>query len=136
MMAYRGGEAGSNQHQPIYLTWEEQQAHPEFPVRALKNWFQAYWYTQWLVALTGQLWRLPTEAEWERAAKGTDNRRYPGGNERDPEEGPITIKPEENLGVRPNWHTSSRSESLLGRRSRWQCFRMDEFTLPLVPVRP
>jgi len=46
------------------------------------NWNDAVAYCQWLTLRTGKHFRLPTEAEWERAARGgRENCSYPWGDE-------------------------------------------------------
>jgi formylglycine-generating enzyme required for sulfatase activity len=43
-------------------------------------WGEAAAYCAWLSAHTGQPFRLPGEAEWERAARGATRRRWPWGD--------------------------------------------------------
>jgi formylglycine-generating enzyme required for sulfatase activity len=50
--------------------------HPVVYVTSL----DAIRYCQWLSARDGRNYRLPTEAEWEFAARGIDCRKYPWGN--------------------------------------------------------
>lgn len=55
---------------------------PNQPVVGV-SWFEGVIYCRWLAQMTGKAYRLPTEAEWEKAARGTDGRLYPWGNEWD-----------------------------------------------------
>jgi formylglycine-generating enzyme required for sulfatase activity len=44
------------------------------------NWYEAVAFCRWLSAQLGDELRLPTEEEWERAARGRDGWQYPWGN--------------------------------------------------------
>jgi serine/threonine-protein kinase len=44
------------------------------------DWRSAMAYTKWLQAAAGRAWRLPTELEWEKAARGVDGRLFPWGD--------------------------------------------------------
>ena len=60
-------------------SWWRTPGSDNYPVQGV-NWDSAVAYCNWLSAKTGKAYRLPTEAEWEKAARGTDGRRYPWGN--------------------------------------------------------
>lgn len=61
--------------------WEDPNLNsPEQPVVAV-SWFEAVKYCDWLGAATERRYRLPTEAEWERAARGGAEGAFPWGDE-------------------------------------------------------
>ena len=44
------------------------------------DFWSAQAYAEWLAARTGQAWHLPTEIQWEKAARGVDGRFFPFGD--------------------------------------------------------
>jgi formylglycine-generating enzyme required for sulfatase activity len=62
--------------------WSEPMfSHPDQPVVGV-TWHEATAYCRWLSERVGQAVRLPTEAEWERAARGKrEGALYPWGDE-------------------------------------------------------
>jgi formylglycine-generating enzyme required for sulfatase activity len=66
---------------PLY--WHERKWNgPNFPVVGV-SWYEASAYAEWLSQTTGVKYALPTEAQWEKAARGSKGLVYPWGNKFD-----------------------------------------------------
>jgi formylglycine-generating enzyme required for sulfatase activity len=57
---------------------------PNHPV-VMVTWYEAVAFCNWLTQKLGRPVSLPSEAQWERAARHTDGRRYPWGEELTPD---------------------------------------------------
>ena len=68
----------------VPLGWRSRLPPPgkeDHPVTGV-SWYEAKAFCDWLAQVTGIEHRLPTEAEWEKAARGvSDARPYPWGND-------------------------------------------------------
>jgi formylglycine-generating enzyme len=62
--------------------WDDPHFHDATQPVVAVSWFDATAYCEWLSSRTGRPFRLPTEAEWERAARaGLEAKLYPWGND-------------------------------------------------------
>ncbi len=59
--------------------WDAPAGGGSLPIDQLA-WWQASAFCEWASEVTGGEVRLPTEDEWERAARGDDGREYPWGD--------------------------------------------------------
>lgn len=69
-----------NAYKDVIAAFPEIEINDNHPVSCV-SWNDAIDYTNWLKQEKGLEFSLPTEAEWEYAARGTDKRVYPWGNE-------------------------------------------------------
>lgn len=61
------------------LPFEYADGESDYPAVHM-SWYEAVAFCDWLSQTSGHSVRLPTEAEWEKAARGTNGRLYPWGN--------------------------------------------------------
>jgi class 3 adenylate cyclase/formylglycine-generating enzyme required for sulfatase activity len=79
--------------------------------------FEARAYAAWLAAQSGRPFRLPTEAEWEAAARGPTRRRFAYGDEFDPSKGNTVethVRAPTPVGVFPEGDTPEGIADLTG----------------------
>lgn len=65
---------------PLVEHWKHYNMYGNHPV-VMVSWQDAKAYCRWLAAKIGKPIMLPSEAQWEMAARGTDGRIYPWGDD-------------------------------------------------------
>ena len=119
------------------INWGSQLPNLDFPVVGI-DWLSAVAYTRWLSDTTNQAhWSLPYEAEWEKAARGTDERRYPWGNiceERCANYGnsPFHLRP---IGLYPQGASPYGVQEMAGTVEEWCQSRQMRYPYKSTPER-
>jgi formylglycine-generating enzyme required for sulfatase activity len=77
---YRAFVEATDHSEPSYWTNKKPPEGKETHPVVLVSWEDAYAYCYWLSSVTGKSYLLPSEAEWEKGARGNDARIFPWGD--------------------------------------------------------
>ncbi|MGR9089765.1 MAG: formylglycine-generating enzyme family protein [Gammaproteobacteria bacterium] len=95
---------------------------PDFPVVNI-SWSLATKYTQWLSDMSGASYRLPTESEWEYAARAGTRSPYPFGDEVLPTHARFSFRGQDSTPVAANDRTVNRNKfrlyHMIGNVREW-----------------
>ncbi|UCF94730.1 MAG: formylglycine-generating enzyme family protein, partial [Desulfobacterales bacterium] len=96
---------------------------PNQPVVGV-SWYECLAFCRWLRTVTDEPYRPPTEAEWEKAARGTDGRQYPWGNEFEPQrlnssEGDQIVNDPTPVGLYPTGVSPYGCQDMAGNVWEW-----------------
>lgn len=90
----------------------------EHPVTNV-SWLDALAYCVWLSQQTGRRYTLPSEAEWEKAARSDDGRLYPWGDTWDPTCANAASSDTTPVTAHPAGASADGVEDLLGNVQEW-----------------
>ncbi len=111
-------------NKPFY--WDDPQWNANnLPVVGV-SWFEAEAYCKWLSSVTLENYRLPTEAEWEKAARGSDGGLWAWGNTWNAAYANTSDDAVENkmehtspVGMYPQGHSPYGAEDMIGNVWEW-----------------
>ncbi|MEK7812172.1 MAG: SUMF1/EgtB/PvdO family nonheme iron enzyme, partial [Candidatus Desantisbacteria bacterium] len=95
----------------------------EHPVVGV-SWQDAVAFCKWLSQVSGKNYYLPTESEWEKAAKGTGTREYPWGNQEPDDSGVYRANYNPGKFIEDGYEFTSKTGNFMDGVSPYGCWNM------------